>query len=322
MDIDTGAGSGAGDAELPPHEQAEQTAPETPAQAAPVDPNAPLAYKLHLRGVDDLSTAEIKAYVDFHAKPGYCFAARDKYRHQEYRIEWVNDSELNLVFCCADQELAQWGATKTLKLLTKHELGQDVPDVDPLAERECWDLLKIASGPGAGKSIVRSNIAQQYAQDASLDADNVLPPVAADVVVAKDPIVLHVRYATGNDRKVERAREQSRYYLLHGEPDEIERDSRRRRRGRGRGRGERKPAAERGNGNGSGRGNGRGRFYEDARPDLVTGQYRERGRPERAVSRADEGDLFPELLARQQQKQQQKPAEMDIDRDRSPGRAV
>lgn len=53
---------------------------------------------LHLSGVDDLSTEQIKEYIDLHIRPGYSFTNRSKYAYLEYRINWINDHEVNIVF--------------------------------------------------------------------------------------------------------------------------------------------------------------------------------------------------------------------------------
>lgn len=291
--------------------------------------NGPLPSKLHLRGVDDLSTNEIKSYLDQHIKPGYSFAKRDAYKHLHYLIEWINDSELNVSFICEDPKLAQWGATEAIKHLEYHTSEEDQSEpLDPLQERRCWDLLRVTDGKSAGKQVVKSDIANQYAVASGLEetkeVDEMEKPTLAD------PITLFVRYATELDHKVANSKEQSRYYLIHGEPGEFERQTR--------------PKLE--------KGFRRSRFYEDRREDVVTGEvqpvkdnYRERddrrrhgevtgfwsigklgrpgydmnyyreparrsGRKERQRNRnhkepkeqprADEGDLFPDLLAKKQ----------------------
>lgn len=53
---------------------------------------------LHLTGVDELSTKQIKEYIDLHIKPGYSYATRKKYAYLTYEIQWINDSELNINF--------------------------------------------------------------------------------------------------------------------------------------------------------------------------------------------------------------------------------
>lgn len=308
-------------------------------------PNGPLANKLHLRGVDDLSTNEIKSYLDQHVKPGYSFAKRDQFLHLVYRLEWINDSELNVVFTNEDQKLAHWGATEALKRLEKKEDGVlDSGDPSPLQERRCWDLLRVVEGQGKGKAVkVSADAARALAtintsDETHVDQDvdgvegtNLTPladaaPVTETNVVVSDPVALFVRYATSEDRKVANSKEQSRYYLLHGEPKHSER---------------RQPRAK------PQRQPRRSRFYEDREPDVVTGQlppappqdiYRERdqlprgprrgrknNRLPREEARVDEGDLFPDLLARKKAREQaaassQQQAQLDRARDLSPSR--
>lgn len=53
---------------------------------------------LFLRGVDELSPRNIKLYIDGYIKPEYSFATKDRYESLNYKIEWINDSSLNIVF--------------------------------------------------------------------------------------------------------------------------------------------------------------------------------------------------------------------------------
>lgn len=53
---------------------------------------------LFLRGVDELSPRNIKLYIDRYVKPDYSFANKDKYESLNYKIEWINDTSLNIVF--------------------------------------------------------------------------------------------------------------------------------------------------------------------------------------------------------------------------------
>lgn len=57
-----------------------------------------LSSSLHLKGVDTLSTIQIKKYLDLHIRPGFCFENRHKFAYLDYKINWINDSELNVVF--------------------------------------------------------------------------------------------------------------------------------------------------------------------------------------------------------------------------------
>lgn len=327
---------------------------EDPVETIPAE-NEPLPNKLHIRGVDDLSTNELKSYLDQHIKPGYSFSKKEEYKHLFYRLEWINDSELNVNFVSEDPTLAQLGAAEAIKHLAFHvaEEGELAP-LDPLQERRCWDLLRVTDGKSAGKQVLKSDIAMQYAITSGLQQP--LEETGEEKPTVSDPVTLFVRYATPSDRKIANSKEQSRYYLIHGEPGEFERQFRPKREHIGR----------------------RSRYYEDHQPDVVTGEvrparpakdtYRERdnrpryrdareangldhlrndyrggysreyddysreygesrrdvraprqrnrnrNRKPREQPRAEEGDLFPDLLARKQA------AASAVERDHSPSR--
>lgn len=53
---------------------------------------------LHLRGVDSLSTDQVKAYLDLHIRPGFNFDNRKKFEYLDFKINWINDSELCVLF--------------------------------------------------------------------------------------------------------------------------------------------------------------------------------------------------------------------------------
>ncbi|TID29826.1 hypothetical protein CANINC_001575 [Pichia inconspicua] len=57
-----------------------------------------LTSSLHLRGVDTLNTAQIKQYLDMHIRPGFCFENRHRFAYLDFKINWINDSELCVVF--------------------------------------------------------------------------------------------------------------------------------------------------------------------------------------------------------------------------------
>ncbi|KAG0684645.1 hypothetical protein C6P40_001643 [Pichia californica] len=59
---------------------------------------APILTSLHLTGVDNLSTTQIKKYIDAHIKPNYSYNTREKYAHLTYSFQWINDSEVNISF--------------------------------------------------------------------------------------------------------------------------------------------------------------------------------------------------------------------------------
>ncbi|GMM31981.1 hypothetical protein DAMA08_047260 [Martiniozyma asiatica (nom. inval.)] len=172
--------------------------------------------KLHLSGVDDLSVVQLKTYIDEHIKPSYSFNNRDQYSYLSYHLDWINDHEVNLVFDNKDKSLAVKGAQVAIEYLKKRSgnIDETIYDdnLNPLDDRECWDLVINDSG-----KIEKSNIAYLYSLAKKLVTDDHTPPVECN----NDPIHLFVRFATVNDKKEHLAREKSRYYLIHGEPERV-----------------------------------------------------------------------------------------------------
>lgn len=294
----------------------------------------PISTSLHLRGVDDLSTKQIKDYIDMHIKPNYSFKTNKQYSYLEYRLNWINDSEINIIFDHNSnldkrsntyrpkktggegKELSQdvdlmdeikelnfasnnnemqddqteeqtivnddnndvsnhnkkgafdglqdesiRGASEAIALLTDFqnirndhsefaELSFEdqlsaVDQAPKLQDRKCWNLILTSEG-----NIIKSEDAKNFynqfqsfkngSNDIQVDTEDVeakseeaIPtenegetPSAEGTEHEMDDyriIHLEVRYSTKLDKKVEKARKFSRYYLMHGEPDKTER---------------------------------------------------------------------------------------------------
>ena len=63
-----------------------------------IEMQEPIPTSLRLLGVDKLSTQQVKQYLDLHIRPKYSFATRQEYAYLEYRLDWINDSEINVIF--------------------------------------------------------------------------------------------------------------------------------------------------------------------------------------------------------------------------------
>ncbi|ODQ44682.1 hypothetical protein PICMEDRAFT_175240 [Pichia membranifaciens NRRL Y-2026] len=274
----------------------------------------PILTSLHLTGVDDLSTQQIKKYLDYHIKPNYSFKTRKQFAYLEYRLDWINDSEINIVFDYnlsngngkrakknqpndgvdlldeikgfAKKEVPQEsverdtddemkenlkeesvtetgsdtlqglenesirGAAEALLLLTDFEdirkehnefaalsiedQFKAVDQAPKLQDRKCWDLVLAKNG-----AVIKTTDAKRFynlfehvvqakdSEDQLPNEEAIAGPTEVEEaeVFSEDTkiIKLEVRYSTELDKKVENARVFSRYYLLHGEPDKIER---------------------------------------------------------------------------------------------------
>ena len=278
----------------------------------------PIITSLHLTGVDDLSTQQIKKYLDYHIKPNYSFTTRKQYAYLEYRLDWINDSEINIVFDYnlsnyngrrarknhlknngvdlleeikglakkevqpqitegdADEEMKETsngqedsetdtgndtlqglenesirGAAEALLLLTDFEdIRQEhgefaalsiedqfkaVDQAPKLQDRKCWDLVLSKNGTviktrnakkfyNVFERVVQRKADPEECQQNEEAVAGSTEEEGAEVFPEDTKIIkLEVRYSTELDKKVENARVFSRYYLLHGEPDKIER---------------------------------------------------------------------------------------------------
>lgn len=274
----------------------------------------PILTSLHLTGVDDLSTQQIKKYLDYHIKPNYSFNTRKQYAYLAYRLDWINDSEINIVFeystenereknnrrsngrnndvdlfeeikglkkdqgemtgstkienagmeettteqdapeiKATDNALQDFenesarGAAEALLLLTDFEgIRKEHSDFSALAiedqfkavqqapklqDRKCWDLVLTKNGEiiktrdarkfyDVFERVMQGKIEEEGPTKMSIEEE----PEDQEVFPEDSKIIkLEVRYSTRLDKKVENARAFSRYYLLHGEPDKIER---------------------------------------------------------------------------------------------------
>ncbi|OBA19538.1 hypothetical protein METBIDRAFT_45826 [Metschnikowia bicuspidata var. bicuspidata NRRL YB-4993] len=181
---------------------------------------------VHIRGVDNLSTEEIEAFVDL-----YLNVESDgpEYRRQDepvwFRVQWVDDSSANVLF-----------KTHADSLRALQRLSEQWPAVE-----------NTAGGPDAGgpafsapflAALVEERRARPYAAAVPYhqhrqqlkelaDGQDLFQAKKAELEEQKQsamdedgsPVVLHVRQALQSDRKVKNAAAYSRYYLLHGEPD-------------------------------------------------------------------------------------------------------
>lgn len=176
--------------ELPPHLQPSSGIQDTdPAEVAATntennglieeDPSAPNPHGLFFKGVDDLSTRDVKLYIDSYIKPDERFNNREEYAKFDYKLQWINDTSINAIF------VSDEGALEALKILS----------TVPVEEI--------------------SNSVERPSQPFS---DAVKEQIKKDT----EGVQLYVRQSLNGDKKVKGARNYSRYYLLHGEPDSTD----------------------------------------------------------------------------------------------------
>lgn len=191
---------------------------------------------LHLKGVDNLSTDDIKAFVDYYVnyrQEDGKFVPNDP--PHTFRVQWVDDLKVNVVFKThEDAKLAldqlSIFANSDPVMAPEGELTQEYVS-EIIQEREAKpyspsialhkylkELEKLAT-PQEDRDLFEQKKETVEQQRNEMDED-------------ESSVVLYVRLAFQSDRKVKNAAAYSRYYLLHGEPD---RTKPRPRKGRGRG---------------------------------------------------------------------------------------
>jgi len=201
---------------LPPHLQVQQQQDggdigviETNDVKEAENPEEPRLNALLLKGVNSLDTRAIKYYIDHYVRPDYSFKNKEKYAKFNYKLEWVNDESVNIVF--TSREEADEGAQEALQILTDESIEQSEA-LSTTDERVAKPFVREAD---EGKKNDKEG-------DDEMDDD------------AANSVQLSIRQSLKGDRKVKNARVYSRYYLLHGEPDRAERmPGARERRGRG-----------------------------------------------------------------------------------------
>ena len=173
--------------ELPPHLQPSSGIQDTDATEGGVydtenngvieeDPSAPNPHGLFFKGVDDLSTRDVKLYIDSYIKPDERFNNREEYAKFDYKLQWINDTSINAIF---------------------------------VSEEGAMDALKILS------TVPVEEISNSVERPSQPFSDAVKEQIKKDT----EGVQLYVRQAVNGDKKVKGARNYSRYYLLHGEPE-------------------------------------------------------------------------------------------------------
>jgi hypothetical protein len=245
---------------------------------------------LHLRGVDSLSTDDIKAFIDYYINYNVFHPDDDSTstvyeplpidEQKTLRIEWINDSSVNVVFQTyeiAQDTLSKLSITGSNPNIPKPEVSYDLAEAVQERETKLYNPILTFKKQRDLSSRLGIETQQETAPIESMEED-------------ESSVVLYVRQALQSDKKVKNAKLYSRYYLIHGEPERRERGSRR---GRGRGR--------------SDRGGRRGR--DDRRED----------RRQEQVS--DEEDLFANKMKNgNRQEDEEEDLFAHKMRERSPGR--
>lgn len=204
---------------------------------------------IHVRGVENLSTNDIKRYVDYYVNytrvdDGFELITDKK----DFRVQWIDDSNVNLVFkthetaVFALQALAEQPMQIDLNIDNNDQMnvedtnqleGSDDSQRKPTFSPEyVAELLveRVARLYAPSIDLKKFTNQQKLAKSEELFETKKSEKDAMEVEKLEEEgssVVLYVRQAVQSDRKVENASAYSRYYLLHGEPDRSRKPRRR-----------------------------------------------------------------------------------------------
>ncbi|ODV61788.1 NCBP3 domain-containing protein ASCRUDRAFT_85321 [Ascoidea rubescens DSM 1968] len=147
---------------------------------------------LKIDGVNDLSTTDIKTYLDHYLNDTI---SDEQDKILRFRIQWIDDNSLNVIFESIDD------CSNALRILSVFD------SVDASINSKITD--KRRSKPFIKNLFSKSN----YQEDEKLNQEDY--KINRD---ANNNIIFTITQSTIDDKKVRNARERSRYYLLHGEP--------------------------------------------------------------------------------------------------------
>ncbi|ODV79152.1 uncharacterized protein CANTADRAFT_26184 [Suhomyces tanzawaensis NRRL Y-17324] len=168
---------------------------------------------IHIRGVDSLSTEDIKGFIDYYVnfevkqeqdaegEPKTVYEPFPIDDQITFRIQWINDTSVNVVF-------------ETPEFCRK-ALNQIL--VNPIE----GDGLEGATQESQAKSYTpilafrkHQNLLSRLGLEDTKDEEQ-----SQQMEEDESSIELKIRQAFQSDKKVKNAREYSRYYLIHGEPE-------------------------------------------------------------------------------------------------------
>ena len=183
---------------------------------------------LHIRGVDNLSTEDIKAFIDYYVNyrveeynegtEKEKSEVKRKYEQLpvgeqlEFRIQWVNDSSVNIAFATMEDALKSLAKISILSEDYQEKSDDEEKIHDAIQEREAKpynptiDFRKQQNLKNRLQVGLADEKEEQREENAGMEED-------------ETSIVLYVRMSFQSDRKVKNASAYSRYYLLHGEPE-------------------------------------------------------------------------------------------------------
>lgn len=196
---------------------------------------------LHVRGVDSLSTDDIKAFVDYYLN----YTINDETGLFDplenliwFRIQWIDDSNVNIVFKTHED------ARTALRALSISGGPNSVEEKDDFSQEYVSSIVQERETKPYNSSIEFHRYQKELKKQAQGQEENDLfeqkkeekekeKEESGEMDEDESSVVLYIRQSLQDDRKIKNAAAYSRYYLLHGEPDRLRPKTGRNGRGRG-----------------------------------------------------------------------------------------
>lgn len=164
---------------------------------------------LYLKGVDNLSTDDIKSFVDYYVNTTIN-QTEDKVEYEQvqdpisFKVEWINDTSVNIVFHTHEIALQALGKLTTVDVQFDN-INEYIHDI--VQSRQTKPYAASIPFKNQQSLFKRLDIIKDVSQENSeMEEDD-------------SDVVIHIRQSFDSDKKVKNAKEYSRYYLLHGEPE-------------------------------------------------------------------------------------------------------
>lgn len=174
---------------------------------------------LHLNGVDNLSTEDLQAFVDYYVN--FEKISEEEYKEIEsplwFRVQWIDDSNVNVVFKthehCAE-------ALRALSITG----GASDEEIEAFSQEYVSSIVQERETKPYAPTIAFHKYQKKLTEEKDLFEDK-KQEIQEETGMDEDDsaVVLYVRQSFQSDRKVKNAAAYSRYYLLHGEPDREQR---------------------------------------------------------------------------------------------------
>lgn len=183
---------------------------------------------LHIRGVDSLATDDLKSFVHYYLNYQEVDDAESPYQQRPeeervtFRIQWVNDTSVNVIF----KDHAGSRAALAALSITPSNPNIEGPVSDELtgfSKEYLSDIVQERETKSYSQSIrfhkeqKRLKLIRENDLFANKDVEK--PSEETGMDEDESAAILYIRQAFHSDKKVKNAAAQSRYYLLHGEPE-------------------------------------------------------------------------------------------------------